>query len=501
MSDETSASSGSPISTLARAVRAGERTAASVTSECFAAIDALDATISAFRETYPERAARDAAAVDAAVAAGRDPGPLAGVPVAIKDNIVTDFGRTSCGSRILEEYRSPFTATAVTRLQSAGAIVVGKTLCDEFAMGSSTEHCAFGVTANPWDTARVPGGSSGGSAAAVAARLCPAALGSDTGGSIRQPAALCGVVGVKPSYGRVSRYGLVAFGSSLDQVGPFAASVTDAAHLLHAIAGPDDHDSTSAEVAVPDYAAEIDRPVEDLRIGVAPQYLAERNDSAVNTALREAIEVFRSLGAEIVDVDLPLTDHAISTYYVIAPAEASSNLARYDGIRYGRRAERRAGEDLFDLYARSRAEGFGPEVQRRIMLGTYVLSAGYYDAYYTKALRARRLIKQEFDRAFDQCHALIGPTAPTPAFRRGEKAEPLAMYLCDLYTTGANISGHCGISLPGGFASADGVALPVGVQLQCRAFDEATMFRVARMFESATGHHLRRPDLVAGARP
>ena len=477
---------------LAEATRDGETSAADTVRDCLRRIEATDATLHSFHETYGSRAIQIAAIIDSAIAAGRDPGPLAGVPVAIKDNLVTDFGHTTCSSRMLKDYESPYTSTAVRRLIDAGAVIIGKTNCDEFAMGSSSEQCAFGPTLNPWDTNRVPGGSSGGSAAAVAVGLCPGALGSDTGGSVRQPAALCGIVGVKPSYGRVSRLGLVAFGSSLDQIGSFARRVPDAALLLGVIAGADPGDSTCAERAVPDYLEKIDEPVEGLRLGVPRQYLSDDNDPAVNEALRRAIEVYRGLGASIIDIDLPLTGYAIATYYVIATAEASSNLARYDGIRYGRRAALEPGEGLFDLYAKSRAEGFGPEVQRRIMLGTYVLSAGYYDAYYKRALQVRRLIKQEFDAAFEHCDALLGPTSPTPAFAIGEKADPLSMYLCDLYTTGANIAGICAISIPGGHAEEAGRALPVGIQLQCQAFDEATMFRVARMFEAATDHHQKR---------
>jgi aspartyl-tRNA(Asn)/glutamyl-tRNA(Gln) amidotransferase subunit A len=439
---------------------------------------------------YAEQAIERAREIDRRLAAGTHVGPLPGVPIAIKDNIVTNFGRTTCGSRMLENFRSPYTATAVQRLRDAGAIIIGKTNCDEFAMGSSTEHCAWGAVKNPHDPRRVPGGSSGGSAAAVAAELVPGALGSDTGGSIRQPASFCGVIGIKPSYGRVSRYGLVAFGSSLDQIGPFARSVADAALLLGVMAGRDERDSTSADVDVPDYLAELDMPIPDLRLGLPRQCLSEHNDPAVNDAVRRAVEVFRSLGATIIDIDLPLTDYGIATYYVIAPAEASSNLARYDGIRYGRRASGKKRSDpfsLFDLYARSRAEGFGPEVQRRIMLGTYVLSAGYYDAYYKRALQVRRLIKQEYDRAFEQCHALIGPVAPTPAYRLGEMADPLSMYLGDVYTVNANVAGICGLSIPAAMASVDGVRLPIGLQIQCQAFDEATLLRVARMFEMAGG--------------
>ena len=487
------------ITSTVDAIRNGGRTAVETMDDCLRRIEAADTDLNCFREVCREHALAAAERVDRRLAAGEDPGPLAGVPIAVKDNIATECGFTACGSRFLEGYRSPFTATAVRRLEERGAIVLGKTNCDEFGMGSSTEHCAYGATRNPWDTGRVPGGSSGGSAAAVAADLCPVALGSDTGGSIRQPAALCGIVGVKPSYGRVSRYGLVAYGSSLDQIGPLTHTVTDAARVLTAIGGRDGHDSTSADGVPPDYAAEIDAPIDGLRIGVPRQYLAGDDHPAVIAAVRAAVETFRGLGAEIVDVDLPLTDYGIATYYVIAPAEASSNLARYDGIRYGRRAALEAGEDLGDLYARSREEGFGEEVQRRIMLGTYVLSAGYYDAYYNRALKVRRLISREFERAFETCHAIVGPTSPVPAFRIGEKADPLAMYLCDVYTAVTNIAGLCGISLPCGFAEEDGAALPIGLQIQCRAFDETTMFRVARMFERETEFHRRRPSIAGDA--
>jgi len=370
-------------------------------------------------------------------------------------------------------------------------------------MGSSTEHCAYGATRNPWDTERVPGGSSGGSAAAVAAGCCPVSLGSDTGGSIRQPAALCGVVGLKPTFGRVSRHGLIAFGSSLDQIGPFTRSVGDATRVLTAIAGRDPMDSTSVDVHVPDLEeGRLDQPIDGLRIGVPREYRDERNHPEVHAAVEAAMDVYRGLGATIVDVELPLTDQGIATYYVIAPAEASSNLARYDGIRYGHRAEPRAGEELFDLYARSRAEGFGPEVKRRVMLGTYVLSAGYYDAYYKRALQVRRLIAREFDAAFARCHVILGPTSPFPAFRAGAKADPLAMYLCGVFTANANIAGIPGISLPCGMVREDGVDLPVGLHLQAKAFDEGTLLRAARMFERATDHHQRTapgvPAVAAG---
>jgi aspartyl-tRNA(Asn)/glutamyl-tRNA(Gln) amidotransferase subunit A len=480
------------------AIRSGARTAVGVAEDALARIERIDGELGSFHETCDEDALARAAEIDRAIADGADVGPLAGVPIALKDNIVTRVGTTTCGSRILEGYRSPYDATAAQRLADAGAIVLGKTSCDEFAMGSSNEHCAYGPARNPWDPARVPGGSSGGSAAAVAAGLCPAALGSDTGGSVRQPAALCGVVGVKPSYGRVSRYGLVAYGSSLDQIGPFTTSVRDAALVLSLMAGGDRNDSTSADVPVPDYLASVDEPIDGLRIGVVPQHLAAENDPAVNDAMHAAVETFRGLGAEIVEIDLELTDYGIATYYVLATAEASSNLARYDGIRYGLRSAMTPDDDLDDLYARSRAEGFGDEVQRRIMLGTYVLSAGYYDAYYDRALRVRRLIRREFDAAFERCHALIGPTSPMPAFRLGEKADPLTMYLCDVYTIAANIAGHCAVSVPAGHADVDGSALPIGLQVQCRAFDETTLFRVARMFEASTDFASRRPPVAEG---
>jgi aspartyl-tRNA(Asn)/glutamyl-tRNA(Gln) amidotransferase subunit A len=486
------------VSAIAADVRERRRSARAVTEECLERIERLDPTLGCFQEVYAAEAIDAAVSIDRRVAAGDDPGVLAGVPLAIKDNIAAAPGHTSCGSRMLGEYRSPYTATAVRRLIAAGAIVVGRTRCDEFAMGSSTEHCAFGHVHNPWDTTRVPGGSSGGSAAAVAARLCPAALGSETGGSIRQPAALCGIVGVKPSYGRVSRYGLVAFGSSLDQIGPLGCTVADVALLLRVMAGADPSDSTCSDSPVPDYPAALDEPVGSLRIGLPRQFLAGENDPAVDEAVRRAVDVYRGLGARIVELDLPLTRYCIPTYYVIAPAEASSNLARYDGIRYGFRAQPQEGDNLFDLYARTRAEGFGPEVKRRIMLGTYVLSAGYYEAYYRRAMQVRRLIRRELDAAFERCEAIIGPTTPAPAFRLGEKADPLSMYLCDLYTVGANLAGSCAISVGAGFAVREGAVLPVGLQVQCRPFDEVTMFRVARAFERCAGLEARLPPSCAG---
>lgn len=473
-----------PIHDLVSSIRRGEQTAQAVVQASLNAICQRDGELNCFRETYADDAMERAAHIDARVQRGDENlGLLAGVPIALKDNIVTEFGCTTCGSRMLENFRSPYTATAAQRLINAGAIVIGKTNCDEFAMGSSTEHCAFGATRNPWDPSRVPGGSSGGSAAAVAANMAPASLGSDTGGSIRQPASMCGVVGLKPTYGLVSRYGLVAYGSSLDQIGPFAHTVRDAALLLNVIAGPDVKDSTSTRLAPRDLLDRIDEPIADLRIGVPKQYRREENVPAVSAMLDEAVATFRSRGAEIVELDMPLTEYGIATYYVIATAEASSNLARYDGIRYGHRTTPIAGEGLSTFYARSRTEGFGPEVQRRIMLGTYVLSAGYYDAYYKRAMQARRLIKDEFDRAFSRCHAIIGPTSPFPAFPIGSRPDPLSMYLADVYTTNANIAGICGISVPAGFDDSAARPLPIGLQIQCQAFDEPTLLRVARTFE------------------
>jgi aspartyl-tRNA(Asn)/glutamyl-tRNA(Gln) amidotransferase subunit A len=443
-----------------------------------AAIAARDGEVHAYLEIFGERALDRAAAVDA----GTITGPLAGVPLAVKDNICTDFGHTTCSSKMLANFKSPYSATAITRLEAAGAIILGKTNLDEYAMGSSTENSAMGPTRNPHDASRVPGGSSGGSAAAVAAKMCAGALGSDTGGSIRQPAAYCGVVGVKPTYGRVSRHGLVAYGSSLDQIGPITHTVADAALLLQIIAGHDPLDSTCAMLPVPDYATSVHEPVKGLRIGLAKQYLSDANDPAMNAAIGRAIEVYRDGGATIVEVDLPHTEYGIPTYYIVAVAEASSNLARYDGIHYGHRAA--DADDLADLYARSRAEGFGDEVKRRIMLGNYVLSSGYYDAYYSKALKVRRLIKNDFDRAFESCDAILCPPTTGPAFKFGDSGDdPLQMYLADIYTVTANLAGIPGIVLPGGVVEVDGKRLPLGVQLLGPVYQEEKLLRIARMFE------------------
>lgn len=466
------------------AVRSGSRTAVSVIEETIRRIDSLNERTNAFRDRFDEEALAAARRIDEQVAAGEDPGPLAGVPVGIKDNITTTEGTVTCGSRMLDGYRSPFDATVVTRLREAGAIPVGHTNCDEFAMGSSTETCFHGPVRNPWDPSRVPGGSSGGSAAAVSAGLVPLCLGSDTGGSIRQPAALCGCVGLKPSYGRVSRYGLVAFGSSLDQIGPFTRSVEDAILAMEVIAGHDPRDSTS-----------VDRPFspseprrtgfEGLRVGIPSQYrVPGANEPAVEEHIERIIDLLGARGAEVVDIDLPLTEKGISTYYVIAPAEASSNLARFDGIRYGHRTDRKTAT-VDELYAASRAEGFGPEVQRRIMLGTYVLSSGYYDAYYNRALQARRLIKEEFDRAFEACDVLLGPTTPTTAFSIGSKLDPMSMYMCDIYTVNNNMAGICGISIPAGMGDGGSGGLPIGLHLQANTFNDAELLETARLIESA----------------
>ena len=451
-------------------------------------IEALDAKLGSFLHLTPERALARARALDQGLAAGQAPRPLLGVPVAIKDVLDLEGLPTTCGSRILEGYRPPFTATAVARLEAAGAVIVGKTNMDEFAMGSSTENSAFHPTRNPWDTTRVPGGSSGGSAAAVASRMVPAALGTDTGGSIRQPAAMCGVVGLKPTYGRVSRYGLVAFASSLDQVGPFARTVEDAARLLSAISGPDPSDATSAEVPVPDFVAELTGSARGLRLGVPWSFLEKGVEPDTLARFREALAVLESAGARTVEVALPHAAYAIATYYIVATAEASSNLARYDGVRYGLRAGQ--GRDLQSLYGETRDRGFGPEVKRRIILGTFVLSSGYYDAYYLRAQKVRTLIRQDFEQAFGHCDVLALPTSPTPAFRLGEKtSDPLQMYLADIFTVPANLAGIPGLSVPCGLV----LGLPVGLQLLGRHFDEATLLRVGQAFQRETAHHLAEP--------
>ncbi len=485
-----------PFDTVVSACEAIRTKMISATELAQAAIDRIasaDGGIKAFNSTYPELALEQAKAVDA----GHRKGILAGVPIALKDNLCTTFGTTTCSSKMLANFRSPYDATVVKMLDQAGAVFVGKTNLDEFAMGSSTENSAFGTTRNPWDPSRVPGGSSGGSAAALAAGMCCAAIGSDTGGSIRQPAALCGVSGMKPTYGRVSRYGLVAFASSLDQIGPFTWDAADMALVLQAICGHDRRDSTSVREAVPDYAAECARPLAGLRIGIAREFqLAEGMDATVSKAVADAIEQYRRLGATIVDVSLPHTDYGIAAYYVIAPCEASSNLARYDGVHYGHRTGHQV-RDIVELFSRSRAEGFGDEVKRRIMIGTYALSSGYYDAYYVRALKVKTLIKQDFDEAFRSCDVIACPTSPTPAFKIGEKAaDPLAMYLCDVFTVTCNIAGIAGISIPCGFTAGER-PLPIGMQLLGPNFSEAKLLQVAAMYQRETPWHKRRPAVVA----
>ncbi|MFN3165976.1 MAG: Asp-tRNA(Asn)/Glu-tRNA(Gln) amidotransferase subunit GatA [Phycisphaeraceae bacterium] len=491
------------LTELRDAIADKKLSAVDVTRAYLERIDHYNTPFNAYREVIGDYALTRAHAVDK----GEVTGKLAGVPIAIKDCMCHREGTTACSSRMLEHYRSPFTATAIQRLEDEGAVILGKTNMDEFAMGSSTENSAFGVTKNPWDTRRVPGGSSGGSSCAMAADLAAATLGSDTGGSIRQPASITGVVGFKPTYGRVSRWGLVAFASSLDQIGTFSHTVADTALLCQVMFGKDPRDSTSAAIDVPDDLHDVDSGLDalasgggKLRIGIAKQYLREgANEPAVTQAFKEALDVYKSLGAEIVEVDLPHTEHGIPCYYIVATAECSSNLARYDGVHFGHRTQTPApaGENpIHHLYCQSRAEGFGDEVKRRIVLGTYALSSGYDEKYYDLALRTRRLIAGDFDTAFQSCDAILCPTTTGPAFRIGEKADdPLAMYMNDIYTVTANLAGIPGISLPGGFAKEDGKQLPVGVQLLGKAFDEQRLLRIARLYERETNHGQIRPAL------
>ena len=422
--------------------------------------------------------------------------PLGGVPIAIKDIINVMGQPCTCGSKILNGYRAPYDATVVEKLRAAGAIPFGKTNLDEFAMGSSTENSALKSTRNPWDLSRVPGGSSGGSAAAVSADAAFGALGSDTGGSVRQPAAMCGVVGLKPTYGRVSRFGLVAFASSLDQIGSVTKTVRDSALIMNAIAGHDPQDSTSLSAPVPDYVANLGNELRGVRLGLPKEYLIDGIDPEVRAAVDAAVKQFNSLGAEIVDVSLPSTEYAVAVYYVIATAEASANLARFDGVRYGFRAENP--KDVLDLYGRTREEGFGPEVKRRIILGTYVLSSGYYDAYYLRAQKVRELIRRDFNRAFENVDALISPTSPVAAFKLGERiADPLQMYLADIFTIAGNLAGICGISIPCGFAELGGPRLPIGLQLLGKPMDETRILQIAHAYEQSTEWHKARPPIVS----
>ena len=459
----------------------------------FDRIEKVEPKVGAYLSLYKEQALEQAEQVDEKIAAGQSVGALAGVPIAVKDNMCTTFGATTCGSKILENFHAPYNAHVVEKLQAADAVIIGKCNLDEFAMGSSTENSGLKQTFNPWDGSRVPGGSSGGSAAAVAAGFCSAALGSDTGGSIRQPASFCGVVGLKPTYGRVSRYGLVAYGSSLDQIGPLSQDVTDAALMLNVIAGHDERDSTSVpetDALVKDYLAELEAPVEGLKIATVPQLNAGA-DCEVRKALEDAMEVYRSLGAEIVEIEMPHFDYAISAYYVIATAEASSNLARFDGVHYGHRSP--DAKDYVEVYSKSRDEAFGMEVKRRIMLGTYALSSGYYDAYYLKALKVRSLIRQDFIKAFEQADCLMLPVSPTTAFKIGEKMDdPLQMYLADVYTIAVNLAGIPGISIPCGF---DEKNLPIGLQILSGPFTEDKLLRISRMYEKATDWYKHKPAL------
>jgi aspartyl-tRNA(Asn)/glutamyl-tRNA(Gln) amidotransferase subunit A len=466
----------------ARSAVAEHKTSALALAEAFyAKIESDDPKIGAYLILSKERALEKAAEIDRRAKERDTLPPLAGVPVAIKDVMVTKSVRTTAGSKILGNYVPPYDCAAVSRLEVAGAVVLGKLNCDEFAMGSSNENSAFKPVHNPHDLSRVPGGSSGGSAAAVAADMAVATLGSDTGGSIRQPASFCGVVGLKPTYGRVSRYGLIAFASSLDHIGPLTKTVKDAAIMLRTIAGRDPMDSTSAELPVPDYVAELEKPIKGLKIGVAKEYFGEGLEPETRAAIETAIQKFARMGCEIVDVSLPHTKYAIPAYYLVATAEASSNLARFDGVRYGYRVK--GARSLSDMYRRTRDEGFGAEVKRRIMLGTYALSAGYYDAYYLKAQRVRTLLTRDFEEAFAKVDVIVGPTSPTPAFKLGEKVDdPLAMYLADIYTVTANLAGIPGISIPVG-RSKD--KLPIGMQIFGKHFDEATILRAAHAYEKA----------------
>ncbi len=468
-----------------------EITAVALTEALLERITAVDPRVKAFITVAADSALAEARTADQSLADGSG-GPLTGIPLAVKDLICTRGLRTTCASRILENFVPPYDAEVIRRLQQAGAILLGKLNMDEFAMGSSTENSGFFATRNPWDLTRTPGGSSGGSAAAVAADLCLGALGSDTGGSIRQPAAHCGVVGLKPTYGRVSRYGLVAFASSLDQIGPLAKNVTDAALLLNAIAGHDPQDSTSVPEAVSDYTTFLQKGLRGVTVGIPREYQAAAGlDPEVAAAVEAAVAVLRDLGAECVEVSLPHAAYAVAAYYVIAPSEASSNLARYDGVKYGLRDS--AKTDLIEMYRSTRSKGFGAEVQRRIIIGTYCLSAGYYDAYYGKASQVRTLITADFKEAFRRCDVLISPVAPTPAFKIGEKTDdPLTMYLSDMFTLSANLAGIPGMSVPCGFSAA---GLPIGLQLLGPHFSEGPLLRVAFNFEQATDFHRRRPPL------
>jgi aspartyl-tRNA(Asn)/glutamyl-tRNA(Gln) amidotransferase subunit A len=487
------------ISELTAKLGAREVSSRAATQACLDQIQRVDGAICAFLGHNPAAALAQADEADAALAAGQTHArrPLLGVPVAIKDVIAVKGQPLNCGSKILGQFVSPYDAAVVEKLQAAGAVIFGRLNMDEFAMGSSTENSAFQITRNPWDTSRIPGGSSGGSAAAVAADECIASLGSDTGGSIRQPAALCGVVGVKPSYGRVSRYGLVAYASSLDQVGCLTKDVRDAATMLKVLAGADPRDSTSVPQPVPDYTSGLNGDIKGLKLGLAKEYMIGGLDREVKEAIEAAVEQLAKLGAEVVEISLPHTEYAIATYYIIATAEASANLARFDGIRYGLRVD---GDDPIELYSKTRGAGFGAEVKRRIILGTYVLSSGYYDAYYLRAQKVRTLIRRDFLNVFEQVDAIVTPTTPTAAFKIGEKSDdPLQMYLSDVFTVAANVAGICGVSVPCGFTGTHPSAvnhqpkLPLGLQLLGKPFGEETILRIAHAYEQSTSWHKDKP--------
>ena len=483
-----------PIHELHELLTAGSLSAVDLTESVLQRLDTVEPRVRAYVTVTARQARLQAAKADDAFVRGDVRSPLQGIPLAVKDNICTMGVRTTCASRILEEFVPPYDATVMVRLQAAGAVIIGKANMDEFAMGSSTETSYFGPTRNPWgDAEYVPGGSSGGPAAAVSAGLCAAALGSDTGGSIRQPAAMTGVVGLKPTYGRVSRFGLVAFASSLDQIGPLTRDVRDAALMLQAIAGHDPRDSTSGTAPVPDYVSVLDHGVKGLKLGVPAEYFVDGMDAEVEAAVRAAIETLRQAGAELVEVSLPHTAYAVATYYILANAEASANLARYDGVRFGYRADEPA--DLSDMYTRTRAEGFGAEVKRRIMLGTYALSSGYYDAYYKKAQQVRTLFRRDFQRVFDACDALLTPVSPTPAFRLGERLDdPMQMYLADIFTIPMNLAGVPALSVPCGLTT---TRLPIGLQIAAPPFREDILLQVGAAFEAATDFHTLEPAGLA----
>lgn len=471
------------------AIDKGELSPVELTDALLKRIEAVDGDIRAYVTVTGDVAKAAAEYAEQAIKRGETKS-LTGIPLAVKDNMCTEGVRTTCSSRILENFVPQYESTVTQRLKDKGYVLLGKTNLDEFAMGSSTEHSAFGHTKNPWDIERIPGGSSGGSAAAVAADECIAAIGSDTGGSIRQPASLCGVVGLKPTYGRVSRYGLVAFASSLDQIGPITKNVKDSAILLNALSGHDRRDSTSADIAVPDFTSVLGQDIKGMKIGIPKEFFVEGLDEEVNESIKEAIRQLESLGAVTVEISLPHTGYAVATYYILATSEASSNLARYDGMRYGIRAD---GDDLIDTYMKTREKGFGSEVKRRIILGTYSLSSGYYDAYYIKAQQVRTLVKQDFEKAFETVDAIVTPTTPTTAFKAGEKMEdPLQMYLSDIFTISANLSGGPGISVPCGF---DSKGLPIGLQILGKHFDEESVLKIAYAYEQSTGWHKRKPKL------